>query len=110
MKTQALIAGGFAALLLSACSASVSVGSTSVPADEVERQAIEALAEGQGVPLADMPPMACPSDLPGEVGASIVCILGDPAAGNTYDVTITVESVNGDDVAFDIQVADEPRQ
>ncbi len=110
MKLQAFIAGGFAVLVLSACSASVSVGTPTVPADEVERQAIEALAEGQGVPLVDMPPMECPSDLPGEVGASIVCILGDPTAGNTYDVTITVDSVEGDDVGFDVQVADEPRQ
>jgi hypothetical protein len=110
MKTHVFVASGFAVLLLSACSASVSVGTPSVPADEVERQAIEALAEGQGVPLADMPPMACPSDLPGEIGASIVCILGDPAVGNTYDVTITVDSVEGDDVGFDVQVAEQPRE
>jgi hypothetical protein len=110
MKLQAIFAGGLSVLLLSACSASVSVGTPSVPADEVERQAIEALAEGQGVPLADMPPMACPSDLPGEIGASIVCILGDPAVGNTYDVTITVDSVEGDDVGFDVQVAEQPRE
>ena len=110
MKIQALIAGSFAALLLSACSASVSVGEPSVSAAELERQATEALSESQGVPLADMPPMECPSDLAAEVGASIVCILGDPAAGNTYDVTITIKTVNGDDVDFDVQVADEPRQ
>lgn len=110
MKLQAIFAGGLSVLVLSACSASVSVGTPSVPADEVERQAIEALAEGQGVPLADMPPMECPSDLPGEIGASIVCILGDPAVGNTYDVTITVDSVEGDDVGFDVQVAEQPRE
>jgi hypothetical protein len=57
-----------------------------------------------------MPPLECPSDLRAEVGASIVCVIGDPALGNTYDVTITVETVNGEDVGFDIQVADVPRQ
>lgn len=110
MKLQTLIAGGLAALLLSACSAEVSVGGPSLAADEVERQASVALAEGEGIPLSEMPPMECPSDLPGEVGASIVCVLGDPAVGNTYDVTITVDTVEGDDIGFDVKVADEPRQ
>jgi hypothetical protein len=110
MKTHVLVASGFAVLLLSACTASVSVGTPTVPAAEVERQATEALAEGQGAPLAEMPPIECPSDLPGEIGASIVCILGDPAAGNTYDVTITVDSVDGDDIGFDVQVAEQPRE
>jgi hypothetical protein len=74
----------------------------------VEEKATAALAEGQGVPLEEMPPLKCPSDLPAEVGASIVCVIGDAAVGNTYNVTITVETVEGDDVSFDIQVADEP--
>ena len=99
---------GIVALLVSACS--VSVGTASLSATEVEEQATAALAEAQGVPLDDMPPLECPSDLAAEVGATMVCVIGDPAQGNTYDVTITVETVEGDDVGFDIQVADEPRQ
>jgi predicted thioesterase len=39
----------------------------------------------------------------------MTCVIGDPAQGSTYDVTITVETVDGEDVAFDIQVADTPR-
>ena len=94
------------ALLLSACT--LKVGTSSLSATEVEQKATAALAEGQGVPLDEMPPLECPSDLPAEVGASIVCVIGDAAVGNTYDVTITVETVEGEDVTFDIQVADEP--
>lgn len=88
----------------------MTVGTPSLSATEVEQKATAALAEGQGVPLEEMPPLECPSDLPAEVGASIVCVIGDAALGNTYDVTITVETVEGDDVSFDIQVADEPRE
>jgi hypothetical protein len=94
------------ALLISACT--MTVGTPSLSSTEVEEKATAALAEGQGVPLDEMPPLECPSDLPAEVGASIVCVIGDAAVGNTYDVTITVETVEGEDVSFDIQVADEP--
>ena len=96
------------AMILSACT--MTVGTPSLSATEVEDKATAALAEGQGVPLEEMPPLECPSDLPAEVGASIVCVIGDAAVGNTYDVTITVETVEGDDVSFDIQVADEPNE
>lgn len=96
-----------AVLALAACT--VSVGTPSLSAAEVEEQATAALAESQGIPLDEMPPMECPGDLPAEVGASMVCVLGDPTQGNTYDVTITVETVDGDDVGFDISVADVPR-
>ena len=93
--------------LVSACS--MSVGTPSLSADEVEQQATRSLAEAQGIAPEDMPPLDCPSDLPAEVGASIVCVIGDSTQGNTYDVTITVESVDGDNVGFDISVADQPR-
>lgn len=108
MKTSVIVAAALSALALTACS--VSTGSLSLSSDEVEQKATAALAEGQGIPLEEMPPLECPSDLPAEVGASIVCVIGDPAQGNTYDVTITVETVEGTDVGFDIKVADEPRQ
>jgi hypothetical protein len=107
MKMSAVTVG-IVAVLVSACS--VSVGTTSLSATEVEEQASAALAESQGIPMESMPPLECPSDLAAEVGATMVCVIGDPAQGNTYDVTITVETVEGDDVGFDIQVADEPRE
>ena len=108
MNTSVIVSAAMAALLVSACT--VSVGTSSLSSTEVEQKATAALAESQGVPLEEMPPLECPSDLPAEVGASIVCVIGDPAQGNTYDVTITVETVEGEDVGFDIQVADAPRQ
>jgi hypothetical protein len=108
MKTSMIVTAAMAALLVSACS--VSVGTASLSATEVEEQATAALAESQGIPLEEMPPLECPSDLTAEVGATMVCVIGDPAQGNTYDVTITVETVEGEDVGFDIQVADTPRQ
>ncbi len=108
MKKMMIVSAAVVAVLVSACS--VSVGTSSLSATEVEEKATAALAESQGIPLEEMPPLECPSDLTAEVGASIVCVIGDPAQGNTYDVTITVETVEGEDVGFDIQVADAPRQ
>lgn len=108
MKKMMIVSAAVVAVLVSACS--VSVGTSSLSATEVEEKATAALAESQGIPLEEMPPLDCPSDLTAEVGASIVCVIGDPAQGNTYDVTITVETVEGEDVGFDIQVADAPRQ
>jgi len=107
MKPSTIVSATAIALLVSACT--VSVGTPSLSSSEVEQQATEALAESEGIPLEEMPPLECPSDLRAEVGASIVCVIGDPALGNTYDVTITVETVEGDNVGFDIQVADVPR-
>lgn len=106
MRKPAIVTVALSAVLLTACT--VSVDTPSLSAAEVEEKAIAALAESQGIPLEEMPPLECPSDLPAEVGASIVCVIGDPALGNTYAVTITVETVEGDDVGFDIQVADQP--
>lgn len=95
-------------LALGACS--VSTGSLTLSSSEVEQKATAALAEAQGIPLEEMPPLECPSDMSAEIGASMVCVIGDPTQGNTYDVTITVETVEGTDVGFDIKVADQPRQ
>jgi hypothetical protein len=94
-------------LILTACT--FTMGTPMLSASEVEDKATAALAEGQGIPLEQMPPLECPGDLAAEVGATMVCVLGDPLQGDTYDVTITVETVDGDDVGFDIAVADIPR-
>ena len=107
MRTSIVAAAG-AGILLTACT--VNVGTSTLSATEVEEKATAALADSQGIPLEEMPPLECPSDLTAEIGASIVCVIGDPAQGNTYDATITVETVEGEDVGFDIQVADAPRQ
>jgi hypothetical protein len=108
MRTTPWICLSATALFVSACT--ISSGTPMLSATEVEQQATAALAQSEGIPLEEMPPLECPSDLTAEVGATMVCVIGDPAMGNTYDVTITVETVNGEDVGFDIQVADTPRQ
>ena len=104
-----LIAATIAIAGLATTACTVTVGTSYLSASEVEQEATASLAESQGVPLDEMPPLECPSDLAAEVGATMVCVIGDPAEGNPYDVTITVETVDGEDVGFDIKVAEQPR-
>lgn len=47
----------------------------------------------------------CPEDLEAEVGATMTCLLY--AGEDNIDVDVEVTSVDGDDVNFSIQVADE---
>lgn len=88
----AAIAG--ALLALAGCTMSLSVD-----ADDVETQAADALAPQLGY----TPDISCPDDLKGEVGATLVCELTDDQ-GTTHDATITVTSVDGTDVNFDVNV------
>ena len=53
------------------------------------------------------PQITCPSDLRAEVGASMVCSI--PLSGKTYDVTVTVTSVEGGKAKFSVVVASAPR-
>ena len=50
--------------------------------------------------------VTCPEDLPAEVDAEIACEL--TAGEDVYDVAVTVTSVDGSDVLFDLVVADAP--
>ena len=79
-------------------------GTASVTSSDVAEQAQAALTQQVGQPA---PPVDCPGDLPAEVGAKITCTILD---GTTkYEVYITVTSVeDGDQVKFDVQVADTP--
>lgn len=47
----------------------------------------------------------CPGDLKAEVGASMTCVL--TAGTDTVDVDVKVTEVDGSNVKFDIQVADQ---
>lgn len=76
-------------------------GPSSVPADEVETQVSDKLTELVGQTPEEI---SCPDDLPAEEGAEMTCVLSD--GGQTIDVAVTVTSVDGGDVQFDIQVAD----
>jgi hypothetical protein len=66
--------------------------STYAPADSVEAQIVSQL----GAATAD-----CPGDLDSTVGASITCAAS--GAGETFDVAVTVTSVDGDTINFDIE-------
>ena len=93
-----------AVLATGACSASVSVGTKQVAADKVAAQMSSQLAATVGKAPDDV---TCPEGLDAEVDATVTCTLTDQ--GTKYDVTGTVTSVDGDNVKFDVQVADTPQ-
>jgi predicted small lipoprotein YifL len=94
-RSLAFVAGGVA---LAGCGLA---GPASVSAADVEEQITEQLTQMVGQAPDDV---TCPDDLPAEEGAEMTCVLS--AGGETIDVAVTVTSVDGDDVNFDIQVAD----
>jgi len=94
-----LVLGAAAAFALAGCGM---LGGGSIPAEDVETQITEQLTELVGQEPEDV---SCPEDLPAEEGAEMTCVLS--AGGETIDVMVTVTSVDGSDVNFDIQVADE---
>lgn len=98
---RALLLAPVAALALAGCS--FSVGGTSVDQEELEQTISDKLAEQVGTTPDDI---SCPGDLDAEEGTTMTCVLTHE--GTSYDVTITVTGVEGTDVDFDIQVADEP--
>ncbi len=50
----------------------------------------------------------CPGDLEGALDAEVRCTLVTKD-GQEYGVTLTVTSVEGDNVKFDVQVDDQPQ-
>jgi hypothetical protein len=89
-------------LLSTGCSG----GDPVVEREEVEQQSLTTLEEqyGQDAPK----DVTCHEDLPAEVGATIRCeVTGE---GPTYGATVTVDSVDGDDVHWDIQIDETPME
>ena len=83
-----------------------SCGTGAVAAEDVAEQAEVALEERIGT----RPEISCPDDLEAEVGTETRCTLtagGDPTE---FGVTITVTSVEDENVAFDVEVDQEPSQ
>lgn len=76
-------------------------GDTAAAVDvaEVERQSSDRLAEQVGQAPDDF---SCPGDLPAEEGAEMRCELTH--GGQTLGVTLTVTSVDGGDVNWDVLV------
>lgn len=106
MKTRPLaplapLALGAATLVLaSGCSFSAGT-STSVDQDKVEQQISDTLEAQVGQKPDDI---SCPDDLEAEVDATMTCTL--TAGTDQLDVAVKVTDVDGDDVKFDIQVAE----
>ncbi|MGW0338073.1 DUF4333 domain-containing protein [Streptomyces sp. NPDC003011] len=97
---SALAAGA----LLVGCSAEVSVGSATpkMSADKLATTVSEKLAATTGRPKPDI---ACPEDLVGETGTTTRCTL-TADDGSTLGVTVTVTSVEGDLINFDLKADD----
>ncbi len=80
-----------------ACSCSVGSSSHSVSKSEVASQITSKLTDAAG----NKPDSVnCPSDLPAKVGAQLNCEM--KVKNQTFNVNVTVTSVNGSDVKFDM--------
>ena len=90
---------------LAACNASVDVG---VGTKTLDKDALQSEVQSQLTKTVgeEAPPITCPGDLDAEVGESITCTLTDDTG--TYDVVVTVNSIENGTADLDIQVADAP--
>lgn len=96
--------GALPLLLVTGCSFDFSFGGPgSVPADEVAEKSSEILAEQVGQTPDDF---TCSEDLPAEVDAEIRCELTHE--GESIGATVTVTSVDGSEVLWDVVVDDAP--
>ncbi|TDC97443.1 DUF4333 domain-containing protein [Actinomadura sp. 7K507] len=90
-------------LATAGCEVSTAVSKT-VSADKVEEQ----LDAKFGPPFDDAgigpATSECPESLKGEVGATLECTVRD-ATGRTYPMVVTVTSVDGDQVNFNMKEA-----
>jgi hypothetical protein len=94
-----MVSSAAAGLMASAGACSCSVGSSShaVSKNDVARQITAKMTDAAG----NKPDsVTCPTDLPANVGAQINCEM--KVSGETRNVNVTVTSVNGNDVKFDM--------
>ncbi|MFF8916287.1 DUF4333 domain-containing protein [Streptomyces sp. NPDC015032] len=93
-----------AGVLLVGCSGSVSIGKTEpkLSAEKLSDSLADKLASTTGQPKPDI---ACPEDLAGKVGTETRCTLtaGD---GSTLGVSVTVTSVDGEQINYDFKADD----
>ena len=73
-------------------------------AEETATKAEDALEAQIGA----RPEISCPDDLEAEEGAETRCVLTAGDDPTEYGVTVTVTSVDGDTVNFDVEVDEEP--
>jgi hypothetical protein len=93
-----------AGVLLVGCSATVEVGRSEpkMSADKLATTVAEKLAATTGQ---STPDITCPEDLVGKAGTTTRCTL-TADDGSTLGVTVTVSSVEGDQINFDIRADD----
>jgi hypothetical protein len=93
-----------AGMLLVGCSGSITVGNSEpkLSADKLATTVAEKLAATTGQPKPDI---TCPEDLVGKVGTTTRCTL-TADDGSTLGVTVTVSSVDGEQINFDIKADD----
>ena len=103
-----LAAATLGSLLVAGCSAgaSFSVGTTpKVPRQSVENEVATVIAQKVNQPT---PKVVCPGDLAGKVGTVMYCTLTPKGSSTSYPVQVTVDSVNGTDVHFNMVVSATP--
>jgi 2-methylaconitate cis-trans-isomerase PrpF len=88
----------FTALSLTAC------GPGTLTKASVETGAMAALTAQVGQ---QAPQITCPGDMAAVVGTSQVCSM--PRPSGTFDVTVTVTSIDGNTAKFSVVVASTPR-
>ena len=94
-----LISGAAAGLMagVGACSCSIGTSSHAVSKNDVAQQITSKLTDAAG----NKPDsVTCPSDLEAKVGAQLNCTM--KVKNQTFNVNVTVTSVNGSDVKFDM--------
>ncbi|WP_411148739.1 DUF4333 domain-containing protein [Streptomyces sp. A30] len=93
-----------ASMLLVGCSASVSVEKSTpkMSADKLATLLADKLAATTSQPKPDI---ACPEDIVGKVGTNTRCKL-TADDGSTLGVSVTVTSVDGDQINFDFEADD----
>jgi Domain of unknown function (DUF4333) len=99
----AAAAGGW---LVAGCSASVSIGGPpTVPRHSVETEVATTLARQLNQPV---PKVVCPGDLKANIGTVMYCSLTAQGATTNYPVKVRVDSIDGTNVHFNIQVSQTP--
>jgi Domain of unknown function (DUF4333) len=94
-----LVSGAAVGLMATAGACSCSVGSSShaVSKDDVASQISAKMTDPAGLKPQSV---TCPNDLAAKVGAQVDCTM--KSNGQSYAVNVTVTSVNGSDVKFDM--------
>ncbi|HVB93090.1 MAG TPA: DUF4333 domain-containing protein [Acidimicrobiales bacterium] len=106
-RTVRCLVSGFAfATLITACSASVTIGGTpEVSQSDLESEVATQLAAQNNQPL---PKVTCPGGLQGKVGASIDCTLIAQGSTTKLPVHVTVTSIDNGTAHFNAHVGQAP--